>query len=232
MNSLVSIIIPVYNAEPYITDALMSVLNQDYRPIEIICCDDGSTDASYDRLLTIAQQYPELQVVKHENNQGIAATRNTALSRASGDYIAFMDADDVWINGKLRTQIEWLTNHPEHDMVYTHMECFISPELPDAIKEQRYCPIGSTPGYIPGTAVIRASSFTSVGLFNPVWRVGEFVDWLARAKDAGLESHLIETTFYRRRIHATNTGVTERPSRADYLKIIKQSLDRRKDTSL
>lgn len=231
MNSLVSIILPVYNTEPYIIDAVVSILNQNYRPLEIICCDDGSTDASYDRLTALAEQHPEIQVIKHKNNQGIAAARNTALSRANGDYIAFMDADDVWIEGKLQAQIDWLNQHPTCDIVFTYMECFISPELPDTVKEQRYCPIGSTPGYIPGTAVVRTSSFKSVGLFNPVWRVGEFIDWLARAKDAGLQSHLIETTLYRRRIHATNTGVTERPSRADYLKIIKQSLDRRKDAS-
>lgn len=228
-NPLVSVIIPVYNTEPYIEAALMSVINQGYTPIEIICCNDGSTDASLAKLHEIAAIHPEVTIINLPENQGIAIARNTAIKRAHGSLIALMDADDIWQPGKLVTQVEFLVNNPTIDITFTHMECFISPELPDSIKQTRYCPPGVTPGYIPGTAVIRSTAFDQVGEFNPEWKVGEFIDWFARAKDLGLAYELLPQAFYLRRIHATNTGVVERPSRTDYLKIIKESLNRRKE---
>jgi hypothetical protein len=75
---------------------------------------------------------------------------------------------------------------------------------------------------------VRASLFKKVGGFNPKWRVGEFIDWFARAKAAGARYAMVPTVFLLRRIHATNTGVTGRASHSDYLKIIKEALDRKR----
>ena len=92
----VSIIVPVYNVEPYLRQCMDSLANQTYRNIEIICIDDGSTDASGE----ILDQYAAADVrisVRHTPNSGVASARNTALSYATGEYVTFVDGDD-WID--------------------------------------------------------------------------------------------------------------------------------------
>ncbi len=228
-NPLVSVILPVYNTEKYIQESINSILNQTYTPIEIICCDDGSTDNSYEILTSFTKKYPEIiKLVSNKTNSGIAASRNHALQNASGTFFAFMDADDIWEPKKIELQMRQFAQQPELAISFTWMQCFISPDLSDEIKALRYCPPDPSPGYISATALVRKAAFDLVGPFNPMWRVGEFIDWFARAKDLNLEYSIVEEVLFKRRIHATNTGVTERPSRTDYLKIIKQSLDRKK----
>lgn len=94
MKSLVSIIIPVYNAVDYVEKCLDSLIGQTYRNIEVIVVDDGSTDKTADVCDRIAGTDPRIQVI-HENNQGAGAARNTGLCRAKGNYICFVDADDI-----------------------------------------------------------------------------------------------------------------------------------------
>ena len=84
------------------------------------------------------------------------------------------------------------------------------------------------PGYISTTAIMKTTSFQKVGLFNPKWKVGEFIDWFERAKYLELKHKLLEDIFLLRRIHDTNTGITDRSSRNDFLKIVKESLDRKR----
>lgn len=229
---LVSVIVPVYNTEKYITESLESVLNQTYQPIEIICCDDGSTDNSRSIIESIQQQYPDrITLIMNEKNSGIAISRNNALAYAHGDFIAFMDADDIWLPNKIEIQMNALNADPDSDMSFTLMQCFLSPDIPESVKAIRHCPTEPTPGQTPGTTLIRRKSFEKVGLFNTEWRVGEFIDWLARARDLGLTFTHINQVLYLRRIHETNTGVTERPSRIDYLKIVKEALERKRSQS-
>ena len=224
-NPLVSVILPVFNAESYVTEAIESVLSQDYRPIEIICVNDGSTDASLDALRAFGEK---IQVINCPKNQGIAMARNEAIRSASGEYVAFMDADDLWAPGKLSRQMRRLEGEPAADVSFTHIQCFLSPELPLEVRSLRHCPPDPLPGYIPGTAVMKMSVFKKVGFFSPEWRVGEFVDWMARARDCGMRFDLLPEVLFRRRIHASNTGVTGRSNRVDYVKIVKEALDRKR----
>ncbi|MDL2257324.1 glycosyltransferase family 2 protein [Bacteroidales bacterium OttesenSCG-928-I14] len=89
-NILISIIVPAYNAEPYIAQCIENLLSQTYKNIEVIVIDDGSVDKSYE----IAQSYP-VKVIKHPVNKGLAAARNTGIAEAQGEYLHFMDADDL-----------------------------------------------------------------------------------------------------------------------------------------
>ena len=93
MKSLVSIIIPVYNLEDYIENCLNSVLNQTYKNLEIICIDDGSTDASAEKINAKAEKDSRIKYV-HQANAGVSAARNRGLDEATGDYIMFVDGDD------------------------------------------------------------------------------------------------------------------------------------------
>jgi glycosyltransferase involved in cell wall biosynthesis len=106
--SLVSVIVAAYNSAPYIAAAIDSVLAQTHRPIEVIVVDDGSTDDTRARL----EPYRGRLQYVFQPNAGPAAARNTGLARAQGDYIAFLDADDVWLPEKLETQLAVASRHP------------------------------------------------------------------------------------------------------------------------
>lgn len=92
---ILSVLIPVYNVEPYLRDCLDSVINQSMKEIEIICVDDGSTDASGDILDEYARKDPRINVIHKEKNAGLLLARKTAVEAASGEYILFVDSDDI-----------------------------------------------------------------------------------------------------------------------------------------
>ena len=104
-NELVSIVIPVYNAEKYLAKTLDSAINQTYKNIEIIAVNDCSKDASLQILNEYAQKDNRIKVYSNPENLRVAKTRNFAISKASGKYIAFLDADDIWHADKLQQQI-------------------------------------------------------------------------------------------------------------------------------
>ena len=111
---LVTVIMPVFNASATLAQALGSVLWQGYEAIEVIAVDDGSTDDSRQLLAT----YGDAARVLHQSQQGPAAARNLALQHARGEYIAFLDADDVWLPGKLLSQVAYLQAHPDVSAVF------------------------------------------------------------------------------------------------------------------
>jgi teichuronic acid biosynthesis glycosyltransferase TuaG len=100
-----SVIIPVYNRETYIQRTLDSVLHQTFQDIELIVVDDGSTDGSYDIVLRAAQQDPRVHPFRNDKNMGVAETRNRGIRQATGEYIALLDSDDIWLENKLHTQM-------------------------------------------------------------------------------------------------------------------------------
>jgi glycosyltransferase involved in cell wall biosynthesis len=116
----VSAIIPVYNCAKYIGKSIESVLAQTYRPHEIIVVDDGSTDGTYEAL----NPYLDSIIYVYQKNAGEPAARNTGIRRSSGGYIAFLDADDLWMPDKLELQMDYFAAHPECALVYTDMMTF------------------------------------------------------------------------------------------------------------
>lgn len=105
----VSIIIPVYNADKYIADTVRSALNQTYKNFEILIIDD----ATQDRSIEICQQFtdPRIKIIRQQN-RGLAGARNTGIRHAQGEYLAFLDADDLWLPEKLEKHVEHLENAP------------------------------------------------------------------------------------------------------------------------
>jgi glycosyltransferase involved in cell wall biosynthesis len=112
---LVSIIIPAYNVAAYIGDALRSVFFQDFKSYEVIVVDDGSTDTP-ELEKVLAPYRDQIQYIR-QDNRGISAARNAALHVARGKLIALLDADDVWLEGKLTEQLSFM-EHAQFDMVY------------------------------------------------------------------------------------------------------------------
>jgi glycosyltransferase involved in cell wall biosynthesis len=111
----VSVVIPAYNRERYLADAIDSVLAQTFTDFEILIVDDGSRD----RTVEIAQSYrdPRIRIVRHERNRGVAAARNTGVAEARGAYVAFLDSDDVAYPDRLARQVAFLDSHPDYAAV-------------------------------------------------------------------------------------------------------------------
>jgi glycosyltransferase involved in cell wall biosynthesis len=212
LNPLVSAIIPVHNVDRYLGEAIESVLAQTYSNIELIVIDDGSTDAS----AIVAQSYGDRVNYLYQSNAGVSAAQNAGVKRAKGDLVAFLDSDDTWSAGKIL------------DMVFTHVEQFRSPELPADV------PCGVPPGQeimaglATGTMLTRVEAFDRVGLFSSGFVIGDFIDWFARAVDAGVTHEILPDVLMRRRIHDRNMGISNRDHRSDYLQVLKAAIDRRR----
>ena len=205
----ISVIIPVFNGERYLAEAIESVRTQDFSPLEILVIDDASTD----RTAEIANGFAEV-CYESQPRAGAGAARNRGVDLAQGELLAFLDADDVWLPGKLSRQIAVLEDTIE--AVFTH-----AVQLRDG---QESAPLA---GYFAGTMLIRRDAFLRVGYFATDRAVRETFEWQARAIEAGLRSHLLPEVFYRRRIHSENRGRTE-PNLRGYLDVLKASIDRRR----
>lgn len=107
-NEKVSVIIPIYNAEKYITSTINSILGQTYRDFEIIVIDDCSTDSSKECVKRLCESHPNIIYRLQEKNAGVAVARNMGLDIASGRYVAFLDSDDEWKKEKLEKQIRYM----------------------------------------------------------------------------------------------------------------------------
>jgi glycosyltransferase involved in cell wall biosynthesis len=221
--SLITAIIPVYNGERYLAEAIESVSAQTHRPIEIVVVDDGSTDRSAE----VAQRFNSVRYYRQLHG-GIGSARNRGIAFARGDTFAFLDADDLWEKDKLRLQMAALYEDAEIDIVFGHVRQFISPESDEYIKKGIYCPDKLMPGYMPSAVMIRRDAFKRVGQFETNMLVGEFVSWYLRATEMGLRILMLEELVAWRRLHKTNTGIQQRKAVTDYVRILKASLDRRR----
>lgn len=110
-NKLVSVIIPVYNAEKYISETIESVLNQTYQEIEIVIVDDCSNDKSRQIIENYAVNYSNIVFHTQDKNYGAAVARNKALRIARGRYVAFLDSDDLWYPQKIERQLKFMKNN-------------------------------------------------------------------------------------------------------------------------
>jgi len=220
----VSVVIPVYNAERYVGDAIQSVLNQGHANTEIIAVNDGSTDGSEE---VLRRYEPNVRLISQKNT-GISGALNRGLDLARGDFLGFCAADDLWIPDKLQRQLKVLTTDDDIDMVFGNVEQFISPDVDPEISRKFVCPHEPMPGYHTGTMLIRRAAFLRVGGFEKRWRFGEFLDWFARAEELNLRHVMLPEVVYRRRIHGANITIRERKSQRDYLHILKAKLDRKR----
>lgn len=221
----ISVIIPVYNTEKYLGKAIESVLQQEEKPLEIIIVDDGSTDRS----VSVAQQFGDkIKLLKQEINKGCGAARNRGVKQANGDYLAFLDADDLWTKEKLKDQLSYLENNPGIDMIFGNVQQFISPELSDENKNKLRDELKTMPGYVAGAMLIRKESFLKVGWFNEKLELGEYIDWFSRAKDMGLKFHLSDDIVLKRRIHTSNIGISKRQHLKDYTTVLREALARKR----
>ena len=215
-----TVIIPVHNGERYLAAAIRSVLAQTHPPAEILVVDDGSTDAS----ASIARAFDPPVRVLTQANLGPAAARNLGVAHATGDLLAFLDADDLWLLYKLARQVQVLKRDPACEAVLGSMENFVSPELAETDR-QAMAPSADVSGaHHVGTLLIRRAAFQRIGAFDERWRHGEFIAWWARADRAGLTHVVLPELVLRRRLHMDNLTRREQEGRRSYPTLLREHI--------
>ncbi len=216
----VSVVMPAYNRERYIGEAIESVLGQEGCTVGLIVVDDGSRDATAQRVA----RYPEVRYL-YQENAGQAAAKNTGIREADGEFLAFIDSDDIWTEGRLSRQVRYLREHPDVRMVFGGVEQFCSEEHRHLHRRSLEKTIR---GITAGTMLIRREDFLKIGLFRTDLRVGEFIEWFDRASAAGYRYHLFGEVFLKRRLHDTNIGLQRHGGPNDFAKILRASLERKR----
>jgi glycosyltransferase involved in cell wall biosynthesis len=217
----------VYNCERYLAEAIESILTQTYQTIEVIVVDDGSTDGSG----RVAKRFG--LPVRHtfQANCGTGAARNRGVELAQGEFLAFLDQDDLWIKDKLSNQMAAFHHNPEVDIVSGNIEQFYSPELLEGNKDGAPYHSKTMPGPHVGAMLITRDAFLRVGPFGTNFQIAEFIDWYARSKELGLNSLVLPDIVMRRRIHLNNQSFLKRAHRLEYIRVLKASLDRERNKS-
>jgi len=222
----VSCIVPVFNGERYLGEALDSIFAQRHPALEVLVVDDGSTDGS----AGIAHSYGDRVRYLFQPNAGPAAARNLGLGAARGEFIAFLDADDLWDRHKLAIQLARFSARPELDYCVAHVQNFWVPELKEEEEQFRGHPRSRpVPGYVTSTLVARRALFQSVGLFDVEHPHADDADWFLRADGAHAVKELLPDVLLFRRMHPGNRSrMRASASRTDYLRLLKTALDRKR----
>ena len=204
---LVSIIVPMRNAENYVSDALVSILREKQVPIEVIVVNDNSTDSSLDRVLNFSED--RVRVIEGRA-RGVAATLNTGLAEARGAIIMRCDGDDLYPEKRIMHQVAWLRANPEYAAVcgsYSTIDCKgrLVSELPCGGE-----PVEITGELIRGiirtslcTYAIRAEAMVKVGKFRDYFETSSDIDMQLRLCEVGRIGYVPEI-FYYWRIHTSS----------------------------
>lgn len=208
-------------------EAIDSILAQTYRPIEVIVVDDGSTDGT----ASVARSYGDEVKYLWQTNSGPATARNLGITRARGEYIAFLDADDLWHPEKLSFQMARFRANPDLDLCLTHVEAFITGK-----------PLEKRGDFLKGDSVIVITPYTTcsslvhrrlidrIGQFDPDLRLGEDTDWFLRLSNRDAVIEIIPKVLVYARLHDNNMKENRNVlSRDELLTRVKKSLDERRD---
>ena len=217
----VSVIVPVYNGERYLDSALKSIFRQHYRPIEVIVVDDGSTDRSAE----IAQSYEEVHYI-YQSNKGPAIARNTGLDAAQGEFIAFLDADDLWLPHKLSVQVQYLIDHPQDGGTVCMIHSFVDKESTFGLQIKKNPLEREKVSLI--SLVARKTVFKKVGGFDKSYPVADDFDWITRSKDAGISIVILPEVLMHKRVHDRNLSHQTKARRENLLRMLKASIDRKR----
>ncbi|MBI3782338.1 MAG: glycosyltransferase family 2 protein [Deltaproteobacteria bacterium] len=224
--ALVSCIVPVFNCERYLRAALDSIFAQSYRHIEVIVVDDGSSDSTPE----IIDSYVGRIVALRQENAGPATTRNRGIEVAAGDFIAFLDADDIWEPRKVELQMARFRARPELDVCVTNARNFWIDELAaERTRFEGHRITKELPAYLSSSLLARRRVFEIAGRFDQTLRFGDAAEWFTRVEAQGFLCERLPETLLLRRIHHTNRSrLLNQASRDEFLRVVKISLDRKR----
>jgi glycosyltransferase involved in cell wall biosynthesis len=185
----ISVIIPVYNRELLLSEAIESALSQTYKNFEIIIIDDGSTDGSRDIIQSYHQRYPAIIKTARISNSGPAAARNYGASLAAGDLLSFLDSDDIWSPNKLELQAKTMERSPQFVLIYAFYKHFFENgqrENNNELVRTKEAPQGNILSKLlmscfisTITVLLKKNIFLEMGGFNELIHIGEDYDlWL------------------------------------------------------
>ena len=211
----------VRDGERYIRHALETVFGQTRPPDEVIVVDDGSVD----RTREIAETFPVRVLPK--DPEGVSAARNLGIAEASGDLIAFIDHDDLWLPRKLERQVAYLEERPEVDYVLCRFRVILEPgaSRPVWVRDEYL-----TQGLMmlcTGALMARRSTIDAVGPFATELDMGEDADWLMRAHEAGMTRGVLKEVLFEYRLHHSNAVVRMDPGRAFLFDLLRRATARR-----
>ena len=214
----ISVVVPVRNGARFIGEALRSIFDQTVQPNEVIVVDDGSTDD------TAAQvsQFPNVIYVR-QPPLGQSAARNHGIRLATKSYLSFLDADDFWLPNKTELQLDALSRNASLDCVTGQMVNFR-----DTASGERLLLSPPAVVNLPSLMLIRRAAFLKIGAYSLEIKLGEALEWWARAIDGGLKSEALQTVVLMRRIHGTNIGLTTPEPMRHYLRILHTIIQRRR----
>jgi glycosyltransferase involved in cell wall biosynthesis len=163
-------------------------------------------------------------------NRGPAATRNLGLTAAAGEFVAFLDADDLWHPDKLTRQMACFAADPQLDYCVTHVVNFWEDEVREEAKLMQEHPrSGAVPGYVTGTLMARSRLFDAIGGFDQQLEHGDATEWFLRARAAGTRGELLQDVLALRRMHAANRSRQRATrSREEFLDLLKRHVDRKR----
>jgi glycosyltransferase involved in cell wall biosynthesis len=230
---LASVVIPAYNSERYLAEAIESVLAQTYSPIETIVVDDGSAD----RTAEIARDYDDVAVIVQENS-GPAAARNRGFAASKGEFVAFHDSDDAMTMDKLEVQVGHLLANRSVGCVLAEQEVTVEPgaELPfwiegsevPTVMPPRPPELADEPMVHPMTMVVRRATFEQVGGFDVTMRAAEDFDWMLRAVEEEVEIARLSKVLLRRRVHPASLTQDAAAARAGFFRAFKGRIERQR----
>jgi len=223
---LISCVVPAFNSERYLDEAIGSILAQTYRPLQVIVADDGSTDAT----AAIVRRYGTAVEMVRQATAGPAATRNLGLSVARGEFVAFLDADDLWHPEKLARQMARFTARPEVDLCITEVQIVWAEGLADEARHySNLTRSAAIPGYSTPALLACRRLFDRVGNFNTTLWFADATEWFMRVEESGAVLDLLPEVLTYHRMHLTNlTRRRNDASRDEFLDILHAALQRRR----
>jgi len=211
----VSVIIPLYNAEAFLAEALASVLGQTLPPHQVIVVDDGSTDGSAD----VARRFGKQIALVQQPNAGAANARNRGVALATGDFLAFLDHDDYWAPEKLALQVAAFQQSPDREAIFGQMAQHQS--ITTTSPTTHWVAHQAHDGWHLDTVLIRRQAFERIGPFDSAWMI-DSVEWLWRARRLGLVVQVLPAVLAWRRIHGDNYSIREQGrAQTEYLRLIR-----------
>jgi glycosyltransferase involved in cell wall biosynthesis len=220
----VSVIVPVFDTERFVAAALDSIVAQTRPADEVIVVDDGSTDSSAAIADEYASRHPELRVLRQANG-GPGAARNAGIEAATGEFLAFHDADDEMVPDRLSVQLECFARRADLDVVVgaedPMIEAGAAPGV-EAMTRARPGWRGHEHALHLMSMMARATVFDRVGRFDPSYRMAEDTEWFARAFAAHASILFLDDVLTRRRIHDTNASHHRDASRAALFRMLRE----------
>ena len=215
---LVTLIVASLNGERFLRQTLESAFAQDLDSYEVVFVDDGSTDGT----AAIARSFPVRYI--HQENAGLPSARNAGLAVARGEFVAFLDDDDLLPPDKLRIQSDHLRAHPETGCVLGRQE-WIFEEGVEPPNLQRDPIFGDLGGIAMGTAMIRRSILEELDGFDASYLYAEDRDLFVRLREHGVGIEVLPDVVLHRRVHGSNM-ILSPPENHPLLRSLKEKLDR------